>query len=124
MCFVSHGVRFDVYSIAVCVNSMHQHAGEKETHRQDFTVLRWFKMFYKINVDRVAYAAPRKDYRSLQDEEQRRQRAQDEIQQRLMEEGARVKALEALKHREEETIEHVTWQWLRCRTCAAARIGI
>ena len=69
-------------------------------------------MFYKINVDRVAYAAPRKDYRSLQDEEQRRQRAQDEIQQRLMEEGARVKALEALKHREEETIEHVTWQWL------------
>ena len=91
---------------------------------RDFTVLRWFKMFYKINVDRVAYAAPRKDYRSLQDEEQRRQRAQDEIQQRLMEEGARVKALEALKHREEETIEHVTWQWLRCRTCAAARIGI
>ena len=55
-------------------------------------------------------ATPRKDYRSLQDEEQRRQRAQDEIQQRLLEEGARVKALEALKHREEETIQHVTWQ--------------
>eukprot|EP00435_Cladocopium_sp_Y103_P050332 s653_g15.t1 len=49
-----------------------------------------------------------KDYRSLQDEEQRRQRAQDEIQQQLMEEGARVKALEALKHREEETIERVS----------------